>query len=143
MSFPYVLRYGGNNPQLTEVLHIWFDFLGFALPPGKPSWQSLGGKFTLETKDAVSKFQQKYRLVPPGVLGEVRANEWRQLGLAVGYKSWHPEFYECIYKGNECPSDSFAIVNFLKGVGGYGGNTLSGGIDVYGPRHSTWQEKRF
>lgn len=65
MSFKYVLRYGGKNPALTKVLHIWFDYLQFPPPNGKSNWESLGGTFTLETRDMVTRFQQRYGIVPP------------------------------------------------------------------------------
>jgi hypothetical protein len=131
MSFKYVLRFGGKNPELTEILHVWFDFLGFSPPIGKKNWKALGGTFTRETEEAVRKFQQRYNLVPPGKLGEVRANEWQRLAMQVGYKAWQPNLYACMSEGIGCFADTW---NFLKNIGGHHGNTLSGGINVYGPK---------
>lgn len=136
MSFKYVLRYGGKNPALTQVLHIWFDYLQFPPPAGKQNWEALGGVFTLETKEAVTAFQKKYGIVPPKgkPYGEVTAIEWQRLGKQVGFKAFDPKIYNCIWEGKECPSEPFAIINFLKRVGGYRGDAVSGGINIYGPR---------
>ncbi len=140
MSFPYVLKFGGKNPKLTEILHTWFDFLAFPVPKGKSNWQSLGGTFTRETEEAVRKFQQRYGLIPPGKLGEVKANEWRQLAIQVGYKAWQPNLYPCLSEGIGCNVEMW---NFLRNIGGYQGNLLSGGINVYGPRFLEMYSEEF
>jgi len=77
MSFKYLLRYKGDNPPLTRILHIWFDYLGFAPPQGKANWEVLGGTFTLETRDMVTRFQPRWNIVPkpPLKYGEVAARD--------------------------------------------------------------------
>ena len=134
MSFKYVLRYGGKNPGLTQILHIWFDYLGFPPPKDKENWQALGGTFTLETKEAVTRFQQSHQLVPPKgkPYGEVRAQEWRELGRQVGFKAFDQTSYQCLWNG-ECSPDAPTVIKFITSVGGYTGNALSGGINIYAP----------
>jgi hypothetical protein len=132
MSFPYTLRFNGGNKHFNEILHLWFDFLSFPPPKGKTNWKALGGSFTRETEEAVKKFQLSKGLPLQGKkLGEVTSVEWMYLGREVGYKAWDPANYECLYKGN-CVSLT-ETMRFLKQIGGYGGNSLSGGINIHGP----------
>ncbi len=145
MSFKYVLRYGGKNPALTRVLHYWFDLLQFPPPGNKPNWQALGGIFTLQTKDRVTSFQHRYGLRPPPgkPYGEVRAPEWQQLGRMVGFKIWDPKTYDCITQGKDCPANPLDVIDFFKRIGGYQGNSLTGGINVYGPRFLAMYAEEF
>ncbi len=132
MSFPYTLRFNGGNKHFNEILHLWFDFLSFPPPKGKTNWKALGGSFTRETEEAVKKFQLSKGFPLQGKkLGEVTSVEWMYLGREVGYKAWDPANYECLYKGN-CVSLT-ETMRFLKQIGGYGGNSLSGGINIHGP----------
>ena len=144
MSFPYVLRYGGNNPSLTKILHYWFDVLQFPPPPDQKNWQALKGEFTIDTRDAVTKFQKRWAIDPPKgkPFGEVRAREWQQLGQLVGTKVWDPKMYECIDKGQNCP-DPLEVITFLRSIGGYQQDQLAGGINVYGPRFLSMYAEEF
>lgn len=65
--------------------------------------------------------------------GEVTAVEWQRLGIQVGFKAFDPKIYNCIYEGNQCPSPQ-EYLNFFQSIGGYRGNALSGGINIYAPR---------
>lgn len=134
MSFKYVLKLGGNNPTYTKILHYWFDVLRYPPPKGKAGWQDLGGKFTVETQTMVTTFQQRYGLKPPPQkpFGEVRAAEWQQLGRLVGFKVWDPKLNACIEEGVGCPQP-LEVINFFNSIGGFQGNALSGGVNVYGP----------
>lgn len=144
MSFKYVLRYEGKNPHFTRMLHIWFDYLGFPPPKGKENWQAFGGVFTLETRDMVTRFQQRWGIVPkpPRKYGEVAAREWQQLGVQVGYKAFDWKMYQCLYERKECPT-SQEYINFFQSIGGYQGNALSGGINVYAPRFTEMYSEEF
>lgn len=135
MSFQHILRHGGKNPTLTRILYIWFDYLGFPPPKGKQNWQALGGEFTLETKETVIRFQQRWNIVPqpPRKYGEVSAREWQQLGIQVGYKAFDWKMYQCLYENGQCPSGR-EYTDFFQSIGGYQGNALSGGINIYAPR---------
>ncbi len=144
MSFKYVLRYGGKNPSLTRVLHYWFDLLEFPPPKNKSNWQALGGEFTLETKRVVTEFQMKYGLKPPNKVpyGEVRAQEWQQLGRIVGLKIWDNKTYKCITEGKDCPNP-LEVIQFVNKIGGYTENAVNGGVNVYGPRFLSMYAEEF
>lgn len=144
MSFPYVLKLGGNNPTFTKILHYWFDLLQYPPPKGKANWQALGGSFTKESQEMVTQFQVRYGLKPPPKrpFGEVRAAEWQQLGRLVGIKVWDPQLDACIEKGTGCPPP-LEIIRFFNSIGGFQGNVLSGGINVYGPRFLSMYAEEF
>ena len=144
MSFKYVLKYGGKNPTLTKILYVWFDYLGFPPPKGKLNWQALGGEFTIETKETVTRFQQRWSIVPnpPRQYGEVSAREWQQLGIQVGFKAFDQTMYQCLYEQGQCPSPQ-EYQNFFQNIGGYRGNDLAGGINIYKPRFITIYAEEF
>lgn len=127
-DFPYVLKVGGKNPTLVKVLHLWFDWLGFPPPAPNKSWQSLGGTYTEKTKQAVIQYQTWRQISPAD--GIVRAREWSELGKQIGYRAFDRKVYDCLYENNGCQPDT---LNFIRNIGGYNGNSLSGGIHVYGP----------
>lgn len=133
MSYPYVLKFGGKNPVLTKILHLWFDYLKFPPPNGKKDWISQGGTFTKETEEMVKKYQLARGIVPPNKrpYGQVSAVEWQYLGEEIGYRAFDQNVYTCIYHDPRCNINETTM--FLKNVGGYNENSLSGGIHIYGP----------
>lgn len=135
MSFKYVLKLHGKNPSLTRILYIWFDYLEFPPPKGEANWQALGGEFTIETSEMVTKFQQNHMILPPKgkPYGQVAALEWQYLGREVGFKAFDQTTYHCLWQGKECNPDPIRVINFLSRIGGYRGNALSGGINIYAP----------
>lgn len=145
MSFKYVLRYGGKNPKYTQILHIWFDYLQFPPPKDKANWEALGGVFTLETRDMVTRFQQRNAIIPKKnrPYGEVTAVEWQQLGREVGFKAFDSRTYKCLWEGKECSPDPFAVIKFLSSIGGYRSNSLSGGINIYAPHFVEMYSEEF
>lgn len=127
-DFPYRLKVGGKPQPLVKVLHIWLDWLGTPPPaPGK-TWESLGNKYTEQTKQAIIKYQLSRGISPAD--GIVKAREWSELGKQIGYRVFDRKIYDCLYDNNGCSTDTF---NFVQNIGGYTGNSLSGGIHVYGP----------